>query len=97
VAFVDGGTVWERMRDIRLKGFRWRSYPGEPDDPTSTKIWDYRWSVGGGLRVDTPVGPVRVDVGFPLKRARFETTIDDEVTFETESKVIYHFSLGYPF
>jgi hypothetical protein len=36
------------------------------------------------------VGPVRVDVGFPLKRARFSDT-------ETEDKVVYHFSLGYPF
>ena len=97
VAFVDGGTVWERLRDIHIKGFRWRSYPGEPDDTTSTKIWDYRWSFGGGLRVDTPVGPVRVDVGFPLKRARFDTETSTGVTYQTESRVIYHFSLGFPF
>jgi outer membrane protein insertion porin family len=90
VAFIDGGNVWEDIDEIRLRGFRWRSFPGDPDSSSSTKLWDYRWSTGTGVRVDTPVGPVRVDVGFPLKRARFSDT-------ETEDKVVYHFSLGYPF
>ncbi len=90
VAFVDGGNVWEDIDEIRLQGFRWRSYPGDPESSSSTKLWDYRWSAGTGVRVDTPVGPVRVDVGFPLKRARLSVT-------ETEDKVVYHFSLGYPF
>ncbi len=93
VAFVDGGNVWERMRDIRLRGFRWRSYPRTPDDEKATRIWDYRWSAGCGLRVDTPVGPVRMDVGFPLKRARLE--YDGKVV--VEDGVLWHFSLGYPF
>lgn len=90
VLFMDGGNVWERADDIRLRGFRLRSYPRESDDPEATRVWDYRYSLGTGLRVDTPVGPVRLDVGFPLKRARLSET-------ETEDKVIYHFSLGYPF
>ena len=90
VFFLDGGNVWERARGIRLRGFRMRSYPREPEDETATKLWDYRWSTGVGLRVDTPVGPVRLDVGFPLKRARLSAT-------ETEDEVLYHFSLGYPF
>jgi len=90
VAFIDGGNVWEDIGEVRLRGFRWRSYPGDPDALSSTKLWDYRWSTGTGIRIDTPVGPVRVDVGFPLKRARLSET-------ETEDRVIYHFSLGYPF
>ena len=90
VFFMDGGNVWERADDIRLRGFRLRSHPREPDDPEATKIWDYRYSLGTGLRLDTPIGPVRLDVGFPLKRARLSET-------ETEDSVLYHFSLGYPF
>ncbi len=90
VAFVDGGNVWERAEDIQLRGFRWRSYPRAPEDESATKLWDYRYSVGGGVRIDTPVGPVRLDLGFPLKRARLSDT-------ETEAKTIYHFSLGFPF
>ncbi len=90
VAFLDGGNVWENAKDIRLRSFRLRSYPRAPDDPQATRLWDYRYSVGTGLRLMTPIGPVRLDVGFPLKRARLSDT-------ETEDSVIYHFSLGYPF
>jgi len=90
VLFLDGGNVWENAKDIRLRGFRLRSYPRDPSDPRATRLWDYRWSVGPGLRLLTPIGPVRLDVGLPLKRARLSAT-------ETEDAVIYHFSLGYPF
>ena len=95
VAFVDGGNVWERASDIRLRGFRWRSWPREPGDDSATKTWDYRWSVGAGVRIDTLVGPVRLDVGFPLKRARLIDLDTQEDVVEDD--VIYHFSLGYPF
>jgi len=94
VAFVDGGNVWERAEDIRLRSFRWRSFPRDPDEESATKLWDYRYSVGGGVRIDTLVGPIRLDVGFPLKRAKL--SVADAET-ETEAKVIYHFSLGFPF
>jgi hypothetical protein len=36
-------------------------------------------------------------VGFPLKRSRFDTITADGVTSETDSRVMYHFSLGFPF
>ncbi|MCB1150811.1 BamA/TamA family outer membrane protein [bacterium] len=90
VFFLDGGNVWERLRDVSLEDFRLTSDPGDPEDDASTKLTDYRWSLGTGVRVDTPVGPVRVDVGFPLKRARTSET-------DADSRVVYHFSLGYPF
>jgi outer membrane protein insertion porin family len=93
VFFLDGGNVWERAEDIRMLAFRFRSEPGDPNDPNSTKIWDYRYAYGTGLRLDTPIGPVRVDVGFPLKRARYKG-LDKDVS---DPKVVWHFSLGYPF
>jgi outer membrane protein assembly factor BamA len=37
-------------------------------DPTSLDPDDFFYSAGGGLRVRTPVGPVRFDIGFPLNR-----------------------------
>jgi len=93
VLFCDGGNVWEDLDDITLDAFRLRSYPGDPEDPTSTKIWDYRYSVGTGLRLDTPFGPFRLDLGFPLKRARYQslekTLVDDRWRL--------HFSLGHVF
>jgi outer membrane protein insertion porin family len=95
VLFLDGGNVWERASDIRLRAFRLRSYPRLPDDPSATKVADYRYGVGTGLRLETPFGPFRFDVGWPLKRAAF---LDDEGQITgAEDKVMYHFSLGYPF
>jgi len=91
--FFEGGNVWEQLRDVRMTGFRLTSDPGHPDDPGSTKVWDYRYSWGTGVRLDTPFGPVRVDVGFPLKRVRFVSDTRDY----SDPKVVWHFSLGYPF
>jgi len=93
VLFFEGGNVWERLADIRMRGFRIVSDPGEPTDPGSTKVWDYRYSYGTGIRLDTPFGPVRVDVGFPLKRVFYK----GETRQYTDPKVVWHFSLGYPF
>lgn len=93
VLFFDGGNVWENLEDIRFDGFRLRSYPGAPTDPSSTKIWDYRYSVGTGIRLDTPFGPFRLDVGFPLKRARYQNL--DKVLEDEKWRT--HFSLGHVF
>jgi outer membrane protein assembly complex protein YaeT len=90
VLFIDGGNVWQRLDDLRLRAFRLRAYPRLPEDPSATKLWDFRYSVGTGLRLDTPFGPFRVDVGFPLKRARLSETL-------AEDRALFHFSLGYPF
>ena len=93
VFFFEGGNVWAQLRDLRMTGFRLTSEPGDPLDPASTKDWDYRYSYGTGIRFDTPFGPVRVDVGFPLKRVRYVSETRDV----QDPKVIWHFSLGYPF
>ena len=57
--FLDGGNVWSRPREFKWGDF----FPGkEPIDGN-----DYRWGVGGGVRLRTPVGPVRFDLGYRLK------------------------------
>jgi outer membrane protein insertion porin family len=93
VLFFEGGNVWAQLNDVRMTGFRLTSRPGDPQDPGSTKDWDYRYSYGTGLRLDTPFGPVRVDVGIPLKRVRYVSETRDF----SDPKFIWHFSLGYPF
>jgi len=96
VGFFDGGNVWEDLEDIRLHAFRLRSYPGGPEDPASTRVWDYRYSLGWGLRFDTPVGPFRMDVGYPLKRASYQAVGESGQTFEDDTWRL-HFSLGHAF
>jgi outer membrane protein insertion porin family len=93
VAFVEGGNVWAELRDIQLRGFRLHAEPGFPTDPGSTRDWDFRYSVGTGIRFDTPFGPVRIDVGFPLKRARYLSEDQDY----RDPGAVWHFSVGYPF
>ncbi|MDX2472715.1 MAG: BamA/TamA family outer membrane protein [Candidatus Krumholzibacteria bacterium] len=93
VLFFEGGNVWEQLGDVRMRAFRLTSNPGDPTDPGSTKVWDYRYSFGTGIRLDTPVGPVRVDVGFPLKRVNYVSDIRNY----KDPSVVWHFSLGYPF
>jgi len=93
VFFFEGGNVWEQIADVQMRGFRLTSDPGDPNDSGSTKVWDYRYSYGTGVRLDTPIGPVRVDVGFPLKRVNY---VSDTRNYQ-DPRVVWHFSLGYPF
>jgi outer membrane protein insertion porin family len=59
--FVDGGNVWEQVSDVTASDFRTRS------DVAETEVDDFRYGVGVGIRYHTPVGPIRVDYGYPLK------------------------------
>ena len=49
------------------------------------KIDDIRWSTGGGFRLNTPVGPIRLEAGYQLQN---NPPLD---------RYDIHFSLGFPF
>lgn len=76
-AFLDGGNVWGSLRDLKLNYFR--PYIKEADVVQQ----DYRYSWGFGLRYNTPVGPIRLDYGVPVKRDEF-----------TDNNGRFHISLG---
>ncbi len=75
-AFVDGGNTWADFSTVSWRDFR----PTAPKE--DVEVTDYRYSLGGGIRYNTPVGPIRLDVGFPIKKDEF-----------TES-YRFHLSLG---
>jgi outer membrane protein insertion porin family len=69
VFFWDGGTVWQDQRDVHWSG-----------------IWnDLTFTTGGGLRYNTPVGPLRLDYGHKLD------------WHPGESHGTLHFTLGHAF
>ena len=60
--FADAGNVWATPQDITLSDFKVYVPRDEVD------VNDFRYSVGLGIRYNTPVGPIRVDYGIPIKR-----------------------------
>lgn len=82
--FVDGGNVWSRATDFKLEQLA----PG--DGPAGGN--DYRWSLGLGVRVRTPVGPFRADAGLRLR-----DEIDSRGEVLRRAGVGYHLSIGEPF
>jgi outer membrane protein insertion porin family len=74
--FLDGGNVWRSLGSVDLEDFRFTAPRPEVTDK------DFRYSVGFGIRYNTPVGPIRLDFGIPIKRD------------ETDRLGRFHMSLG---
>jgi outer membrane protein assembly factor BamA len=82
--FLDAGGVWDKMQDLTLRRTLSPLAPG-------AGYQDMRYSVGGGLRFASPVGPVRVDYGYKLRSTRA-----DEPDLNPR-RASFHFSLGQAF
>jgi len=91
ILFADGGNVWEDWSKVSLRGFRLSS---QPDGPAPTDVFDYRTGVGFGFLYNTPVGPIRLEYGLPLKRAR---RVSESGESEIDPHHIWHLSLGFAF
>lgn len=81
--FADGGNAWPDVDDVRWEDFRAR---GHKEDAVRAAETEFRYTVGLGFRISTPVGPVRIDAGRKLK-----------LITEEEDRWGYHLSLGHVF
>jgi outer membrane protein insertion porin family len=78
--FYDGGNVYSRLARITF-----RAYPPKPIfdplNPTqcrfncTNELNYFSHTVGIGFRYSTPVGPIRIDLGFPINRPQFVAPI----------------------
>jgi outer membrane protein insertion porin family len=59
------------------------------DRVTSFDLGELRGSLGFGLRYHSPVGPIRIDLGFKLDRR--------EIGGQLEPRTVWHFSIGQAF
>jgi outer membrane protein insertion porin family len=79
-AFFDGGNVWQDWKDVTWSDFKPFKNSGD------VSINDYFYGIGLGIRYNTPVGPIRLDYGVPLK------------TLEGDSdKGLFYLALGQTF
>jgi outer membrane protein assembly factor BamA len=58
------------------------------DRPGNFGFDELQWSVGGGLRYATPIGPIRADIGYRLQ---------DPAYFESQPQWAFHLGLGEAF
>ncbi|MEZ5396205.1 MAG: BamA/TamA family outer membrane protein [Bryobacterales bacterium] len=104
VLFHDAGNVFSRPSDIALR-FSQRS----AENADGEKVYDFDYivqAVGFGLRYRTPIGPVRVDLGYSINPPRFigfsGTRAEllagqGQVREQRISHFQFHFSLGQTF
>jgi outer membrane protein insertion porin family len=61
--FYDGGNVYSDVNHITM---RWKS-------PSTTDLNYFSHTIGFGVRYPTPVGPVRIDIGYQLNPAHYQS------------------------
>jgi outer membrane protein insertion porin family len=86
--FLDAGNAWETPGDVSLADFRPASTKSDPGLAAETEV---RYSTGAGIRLSTPVGPVRLDWGRKIKLLPVLPGTDQEDRWRL------HLSLGHGF
>lgn len=85
--FYDGGNIFSDIHHITLA---WKS-------PSVTDLNYFSHTVGFGVRYATPVGPVRVDIGYQLNPAQYQAQVTDPVTKQVQTQVFRLPHIGFFF
>jgi outer membrane protein insertion porin family/translocation and assembly module TamA len=93
VSMLDGSTEVRFPIAGRLGGVTFLDYGNSWDERWSIKTDDLRYSVGAGLRYQTPIGPARFDFGYQLNP--IEGLLIDGEPQKRQWRV--HFSIGQAF
>jgi outer membrane protein insertion porin family len=78
--FYDGGNVYSRLSRVTLRPYSPKPI-FNPANPTqcefncTNELNYFAHTVGLGFRYGTPVGPIRIDLGYQLNRPQFVTPI----------------------
>jgi outer membrane protein assembly complex protein YaeT len=97
VLFHDAGNVFSRLSNLSFNPRQGVSRNAHGDD-----VFDFDYlvhAVGLGLRYRTPIGPIRVDVGYSINPPRYFTDSGEGMDRAQQrlSHVQFHFSLGQTF
>src|ERR1700676_3911256 len=78
--FYDGGNVYSRLSRVTFRAYS-PAPVFNPANPTqcqfncTNELNYFAHTVGLGFRYSTPVGPIRIDLGYQLNRPKFVTAI----------------------
>ena len=96
---IGGATSFDFSTEVRVP--IWRNLGGVVfldggnvwEDPWDFNVSNLRYDVGPGLRYATPIGPIRIDLGYQLNRIT-GLQVDGE---DEPRRFRFHFSIGHAF
>lgn len=90
--FFDGGQVWRNFSDFNP--FRVETISGTISESNTRAL---QFGLGGGLSYDSPIGPVRFDLGYKLNPTDADLNRYQGVDYGGQSRWTIHFSIGQAF
>lgn len=89
--FLDGGQVWRQLSDIHF--FDSQSFKSRI---MQTNYQGLQYGAGGGISYQSPIGPIRFDVGYKLNPSLSDLNYYNGIYHSslTWSRITFHFSIG---
>ena len=98
VIFEDAGNVFSTPNEMFPSILR--AHPGQCNTATTSTTCDFNYfnhAIGFGVRYRTPIGPVRLDLGYSLNPTRFPVLDDPARPLQTSRRINLYFSVGQSF